>query len=230
MLIVVAAYLFQGAITVAPFLGWLLWPNKREKNHGTRSCAVLLGCSRHAVAIYILVVLFPPAGATPLPIGPITLTREGLAFAFLISTRLLTFTSAILLLLRTTHPADLVFALTERGLPRSIGYILLVTLQIAPDMIGRATAFWKQRITWARRLGVGYASCARLCRCLGGAVVGALGNVCKERAMALEIAPYMHQGQSHPSRTCGHTSPLARCLCCVHRSADRLANSTWHSI
>ena len=65
-------------------------------------------------------ILFPPANATPLGrLGPITLTREGPAFAFLVSTRLLTFTATVLLVLRTTHPADLVYALTQRGLPRS---------------------------------------------------------------------------------------------------------------
>src|ERR1700712_1281111 len=37
-------------------------------------------------------LLFPPPGSTPLPLGPITLRREGLEFAFLTSTRLLTFT------------------------------------------------------------------------------------------------------------------------------------------
>jgi energy-coupling factor transport system permease protein len=137
--------------------------------------------------------LFPPAGATPLPIGPITLTREGLALAFLISTRLLTFTSAILLLLRTTHPADLVFALTERGMPRSIGYILLVTLQIAPDMISRATAIMEAQRSRGLETQGGLRRARALVPLVGPLVVGALVDV-EERAMAIESRAYTAPG------------------------------------
>jgi energy-coupling factor transport system permease protein len=139
-------------------------------------------------------ILFPPAGATPLgQVGPITLTREGLEFAFLVSTRLLTFTATVLLVLRTTHPADLVYALTQRGLPRSIAYILLVTLQIAPDMIARATAIMEAQRSRGLETQRGILRVRAIVPLVGPLVVGALVDV-EERAMALESRAYTAPG------------------------------------
>jgi energy-coupling factor transport system permease protein len=138
-------------------------------------------------------LLFPPPGATPLLIGPITLRREGLEFAFLTSTRLLTFTGTLLLLLQTTHPADLVLALTERGLPCSIGYILLVALQIVPDMTARATAILEAQRSRGLETQGGARRVRALVPLVGPLVVGALVDV-EERAMALESRAYTATG------------------------------------
>jgi energy-coupling factor transport system permease protein len=140
-------------------------------------------------------ILFPPAGATPLPwsIGPIRLTYEGLLFAYLISARLLVLSTAVLLTLRTTHPADLVFALTERGLPRSIGYILLVSLQIVPDMTARATAILEAQRSRGLETQRGLSKARAIVPLLGPLVVGALVDV-EERAMALESRAYTAPG------------------------------------
>jgi energy-coupling factor transport system permease protein len=193
-LIVIAAYLLPGLLSpIALFLVVLLLAYT-SGIMGSVVRPVLRGLLPVTLSLFIIQgILFPPAGATPLPIGPVTLTREGLAFAFLISTRLLTFTSAILLLLRTTHPADLVFALTERGLPRSIGYILLVTLQIAPDMIGRATAILEAQRSRGLETQGGLRRVRAVVPLVGPLVVGALVDV-EERAMALESRAYTAPG------------------------------------
>ena len=193
-LLVIAAYLLPGLLSpIALFLVVLLLAYT-SGIMGSFLRPVLLGILPVTLSLFIIQgILFPPAGATPLPIGPITLTREGLAFAFLISTRLLTFTSAILLLLRTTHPADLVFALTERGLPRGIGYILLVTLQIAPDMIGRATAILEAQRSRGLETQGGLRRVRAIVPLVGPLVVGALVDV-EERAMALESRAYTAPG------------------------------------
>jgi energy-coupling factor transport system permease protein len=139
-------------------------------------------------------ILFPPPGATPLfAIGPITLTREGLTFAFRTSTRLLAFTGAFLLLLQTTHPADLVSALTERGLPRSIGYILLVSLQIVPDMSARANAVLEAQRSRGLETQGGLRRVRALVPLVGPLIIGALVDV-EERAMALESRAYTVSG------------------------------------
>jgi energy-coupling factor transport system permease protein len=193
-LIVVAAYLLPGLLSpLALFLVVLLLAYT-SGIMGSFLRPVLLGLLPITLSLFLIQgILFPPPGATPLSVGPVTLTREGLAFAFLISTRLLTFTSAILLLLRTTHPADLVFALTERGLPRSIGYILLVTLQIAPDMIGRATAILEAQRSRGLETQGGIRPLRALVPLVGPLVVGALVDV-EERAMALESRAYTAPG------------------------------------
>ncbi len=135
-------------------------------------------------------ILIPPPGATPLEIGPLTLTREGPLFAFVLSTRLLVLSSTVLLVLRTTHPADLIFALTERGLPQSVGYILLVSLQLVPDMSARATAILESQ----RSRGLETSGVLRRARALvpliGPLVVGALVDV-EARAMALESRAFL---------------------------------------
>ena len=138
-------------------------------------------------------ILFPPANATPLPLGPITLMREGLLFAYIISMRLLVMSAMVLLLLRTTHPADLVYALTERGLPRSIGYILLVTLQIIPDMSARATAILEAQRSRGLETQRGFFRFRGLVPLISPLVVGALVDV-EERAMALESRAYTAPG------------------------------------
>ena len=140
-------------------------------------------------------ILFPPAGATPLPwsIGPIRLTYDGLLFAYLISARLLVLSTTILLVLRTTHPADLVFALTNRGLPRSVGYILLVSLQIVPDMTARATAILEAQRSRGLETQRGISKARAIVPLLGPLVVGALVDV-EERAMALKSRAYTAPG------------------------------------
>lgn len=137
-------------------------------------------------------ILFPPPGATPLPLGPVTLTYEGLTFAYQISSRLLALSTTVLLVLLTTHPTDLVFALTERGLPRSIGYILLVSLQIVPDMTARATAILE--VQRSRGLETqGFKRILAIVPLLGPLVVGALVDV-EERAMVIESRAYLAPG------------------------------------
>jgi energy-coupling factor transport system permease protein len=193
-LIVVAAYLLPGLLSPLALFFVVLLLVYFSGVTASFVRPVLLGLLPVVVSLFVIQgILFPPQGATPLPLGPVTLTREGLAFAFLISTRLLTFTSAILLMLRTTHPADLVFALTERGLPRSIGYILLVTLQIAPDMIGRATAILEAQRSRGLETPGGVRRLRAIVPLVGPLVVGALLDV-EERAMALESRAYTTKG------------------------------------
>jgi energy-coupling factor transport system permease protein len=138
-------------------------------------------------------ILFPPPDATPLPVGPITLTREGPLFAFVISMRLLVLSTTVLLLLRTTHPADLVFALTERGFPRNIGYVLLVSLQIVPDMSARATAILEAQRSRGLETQGGLRRVRAIIPLVGPLVVGALVDV-EERALALESHAFFAPG------------------------------------
>jgi energy-coupling factor transport system permease protein len=138
-------------------------------------------------------IFFPPIGATPLPLGPITLTNEGLLFAYLLSARLTVLSTAMLLMLMTTHPGDLVFALTERGLPRSIGYILLVSLQIVPDMTARATAILEAQRSRGLETTGGLRPALAIIPLIGPLVVGALVDV-EERAMAIESRAYHAPG------------------------------------
>src|SRR6266508_2569555 len=138
-------------------------------------------------------ILFPPVKVTPLVLGPITLWREGLIFALVSCIRILALMSSVMLLFQTTHPADLAFALTERGLPNNIGYILLVALQLVPDMSARATAILETQQSRGLETKGPIRRLRALPSLVGPLVVGALVDV-EERAMALESRAYTATG------------------------------------
>ncbi|MBC8163875.1 MAG: energy-coupling factor transporter transmembrane protein EcfT [Roseiflexaceae bacterium] len=146
-------------------------------------------------------VLFPPANATTLvALGPVRLTIEGLAFAGLIAGRLLVTGIALLLTLLTTHPADLVVGLGSIGLPRSAGYVLLVALQLVPDMVARAGAILEAQQSRGLEVGRGLARLRALPALVGPLLVGALSDV-EERAMAIEARGFLSPGPKTSLRT-----------------------------
>ncbi|HEU5100216.1 MAG TPA: energy-coupling factor transporter transmembrane component T [Roseiflexaceae bacterium] len=195
VLIIIAAYSLPGLFTPLGLFGLLLLLAYLSGVARAYLRTTLLALLPIIISLFLIQgILFPPANATTLAqLGPIRLTREGLAFAFLTSTRLLAFSAAVLLVLRITHPADLVFALTERGLPRSIGYILLVTLQIAPDMTARAIAILEAQRSRGLETQRGILKVRAIFPLVGPLVVGALVDV-EERAMALESRAYTAPG------------------------------------
>ena len=154
-----------------------------------------------ALSLFVIQgLLFPPTKTLPLSLGPITIWLDGLVFASLITVRLLVLTATVLLVLQTTHPADLILALTERGLPLGIGYVLLVSLQLVPDMSARATAILEAQ----RSRGLETKGLLRRLRTLpaliGPLIVGALLDV-EERAMALESRAFASVGPKTSLRT-----------------------------
>lgn len=139
-------------------------------------------------------LLFPPTRTLALFVTPwFTVWADGFVFASGVLLRLLLLTWSILLLLMTTHPADLVTALGSIGMPRSVGYVLLVAIQLVPDMSARATAILEVQ----RSRGLNTDGPVRRIRALvpliGPLIVGALVDV-EERAMALESRSFTSSG------------------------------------
>lgn len=92
-------------------------------------------------ALVLVQGLFFPEGTTVLAeIGPARVTTEGLMFALAIAMRVVVLVTAFLLLLLATHPGDLMTALSERGLPPKIAYVISSTLQVVPAFRDRADA------------------------------------------------------------------------------------------
>lgn len=82
-----------------------------------------------------------PGGETPVwQWGVLTATAEGLMFALTIGARIIVLVLASILLVLTTHPGDLMSALTERGLSPKFSYIISSTLQLIPSFQDRANA------------------------------------------------------------------------------------------
>jgi energy-coupling factor transport system permease protein len=194
LLVIAAAYLLPGVFTPLALFGLLVLLAYAAGVAGPFLWTAVKALLPITFSLFLIQgILFPPPGATPFQLGPLSLTVEGLELAFVTSSRLLTLSAAILLLLRTTAPGDLVQALVERGLPRSIGYIILASLQIAPDMSMRATAILEAQ----RSRGLETEGTIRRLRSLpalvGPLIVGALVDT-EERAMALESRAFMAAG------------------------------------
>lgn len=72
--------------------------------------------------------------------GPITLWRAGVLFALSTFLVLTVFVLAGLLFVTTTHPKRLMVGLTDKGVPRKLGYVFVASLQLVPDLQRRARA------------------------------------------------------------------------------------------
>lgn len=97
------------------------------------------------VPIIVVLVLVQgltfPGGQTPIwQWAFMTVTSEGLMFALTIGMRIICLVLASLLLVLTTHPGDLMSALTERGMSPKFSYIISSTLQLIPSFQDRASA------------------------------------------------------------------------------------------
>ncbi len=82
--------------------------------------------------------LFPGASSVVFAFGPLTLKQEGLALALSTAGRILLLAGAGLVLLFSTHPADLMLALEQRGLPNALSYIVVTAIQLVPQMQAQA--------------------------------------------------------------------------------------------
>lgn len=94
-----------------------------------------------AFFLFLLHGLFNPAGQTVFfSVGPVAVKSEGVAYAGLMTGRLLCVLGASLLLVFTTTPASLMLGLAQHGAPPWFTYIIGATLQIIPHMRARAAA------------------------------------------------------------------------------------------
>jgi energy-coupling factor transport system permease protein len=91
-----------------------------------------------AVSVFLIQGFLWPQGTPILALGPLSLKQEGVFFATASTGRILIVVSAFLWLALTTQPDSLMIVLAQRGLPPSIAYIIVSTLQIAPRFQTRA--------------------------------------------------------------------------------------------
>ncbi|MBK8445321.1 MAG: energy-coupling factor transporter transmembrane protein EcfT [Micropruina sp.] len=139
------------------------------------------------VVLVLVQGLTYPGGRTVLwQWGPLALTTEGLMFALTIGARLVCLVLASVLLVLTTHPGDLMSALTEQGMSPKFAYIISSTLQLIPSFQARATSILLAQQARGltvpsnplRRLGV-------LMPLLGPLVLGMFTDI-EERSTAME--------------------------------------------
>ncbi len=157
--------------------------------------AFLLSLPLAISTLLINVFFFPGGQDVLLTIGPITATREGLAFALEMLLRILTLSGAIILFYLTTRTADLVLDLERRGVSRRLGFVIDSSVQVVPAMVERAAV-----ITAAQRArGLDTEGSIRkrirgVLPILAPVVMGAIGEV-EERTMALEARGFTRPGR-----------------------------------
>ncbi|MCR2783884.1 MULTISPECIES: energy-coupling factor transporter transmembrane component T [unclassified Microbacterium] len=161
--------------------------------------AVVSGCGGRlaklgfAILTPIILVLFIvqgltfPGGKTALwEWGGIAITTEGLYFALGIGSRIICLVFASILFVLTTHPGDLLSALTERGMSPKFSYIISSTLQLIPAFQDRADGILLAQ--QARGLAIGKGLRGRvgaMMPLLAPLVLGMFTDV-EERATAME--------------------------------------------
>ncbi|MEP6843739.1 MAG: energy-coupling factor transporter transmembrane component T [Pseudolysinimonas sp.] len=91
------------------------------------------------VVLIVAQGFFNPRGETILfSVGSFNFSLEGLLFAVAVGGRTVVLVTATMVLLFTTHPGKLLSALSERGMPPKIAYVISSTLQIIPSFRTRA--------------------------------------------------------------------------------------------
>lgn len=91
-----------------------------------------------AISMFVIQGLFWTDGTPVASLGPLSLKAEGLVFATTITGRLLAIMGSFLLFSLGTPPDDLMISLEERGVPNSVTYIILSTIQLVPGLQVRA--------------------------------------------------------------------------------------------
>jgi energy-coupling factor transport system permease protein len=134
-------------------------------------------------------------GGTPLiGIGPLSLKKEGLVFAIASTGRILVVISTFLWFAFTTRPDTLMIALAQRGLPSSLAYIIVATIQIVPRFRSRAVSIMDAQR--ARGLETGGRLLQRVRAILPLVIPLILSSLIdvEERALAIEARAFNRPG------------------------------------
>ena len=86
------------------------------------------------VAIFIIQSIFLPSGEVLLKVGIISVYKEGLFKAIILTSRITAFVSILTLLILITPAKDFTIALEKKGLNPKAAFILLLSLQMIPEM------------------------------------------------------------------------------------------------
>jgi len=141
----------------------------------------------------ILVVnafFFPGAQDIIVRLGPIALSREGLAFGVVSAGRILVAFSASILFLFTTLADDVLESLVARGASHRIAFVILSAVQMVPRLQDRASAILEAQQARGLAVSGSFATRVRaLVPLVGPILLGSLIDV-RERTFALEARAF----------------------------------------
>lgn len=147
-----------------------------------------------AISLVLVQGLFWPGGTPVLTLGPLSFKEEGLFFALRGTGRILVMVSSFLLLTLTTRADELMLALADKGVPNSITYILLATMQIIPRFQAKAnTILDAQRSRGLETEGNLWLRMKAVVPLVQPLLLGSIVDI-EERAIALEERAFGRQG------------------------------------
>lgn len=85
-----------------------------------------------ALSIFLIQGLFWTGGTPVVSLGPLSFKAEGLQFAFVSIGRITLLVGSFTLMTMSTRPDALMIALTQRGVPHTLSYVVLSAIQIIP--------------------------------------------------------------------------------------------------
>jgi len=154
-----------------------------------------------AISMFVIQGLFWTGGTPVVELGPLSLKAEGLVFATTITGRLLAIMGSFLLLSLGTPPDDLMISLEERGVPNSVTYIVLSTMQLVPGLQVRAGKIRDaQRARGLETEGSILQRIRSMMPLVEPLVLGSIIDV-DERAIALEARGFSHESSKTFYRT-----------------------------
>lgn len=146
------------------------------------------------VSLLLVQGLFWPGGTPLIGIGPVSFKQEGLIFAVMSAGRILMVASSFLLLSLSTRPDALMIALTQRGMPGSIAYIVVATIQIVPRFQAKATTILDaQRSRGLETEGNIIRRARAVLPLVTPLILGSIVDI-EERAIALEARAFNRPG------------------------------------
>ncbi len=155
-------FLLTAALFIAPAPGWIwalvllalaafrLGRLPLLRLRGTRTLALT------ALVLGGLHLLFNRSGDALATLGPVTLTRDGLAAGLLISGRFLAVVLMSYLFVLTTDPNALAYALMRAGLPYRYGFTLITALRLVPIFEEEARIVYEAQLARGLRYDTGF--------------------------------------------------------------------------
>jgi energy-coupling factor transport system permease protein len=147
-----------------------------------------------AISLFLIQGFFWTEGTAVLQLGPLSLKREGLLFAAASAGRILIIVSSFLLVTLTTRPDALMIALSQAGVPSSVAYIILSTIQIIPRFQSKAnTILDAQQSRGLETTGRFLTRVRALLPLIQPLILGSIIDI-EERAIALEARAFGRSG------------------------------------
>lgn len=147
-----------------------------------------------AISLAVIQGFFSGGQTELFHIGRFTYTLEGLIAGETVAARILLTMGGAFLLMLSTRPDHLMLALSQRGLPNSLAYIVLTALQIFPRFQDQARIILEAQQSRGLETKVNVFKRMRLLVPLSGPLILSSILDVEERAMALEARAFSRLG------------------------------------